>query len=230
MASLSVYAQSQRGGIERICPKIARNILDIGGSSGVFAAFIKEKLSADRVYLADRSQDALDQARDRVDGVFLVDLDKRGDLTQSIKDIKDIDLVFCLCVLEHTYDPWKVVEEIHHILAPGGMLIASLPNTQHLRFVFRALMGRWHYNDIGLFDRTHIRFFSFASAKRLLAASGLQIVATQPRITNAKLAVLNRLTLGIFQRFLALQIEIAVRKVDDAVKDTGFCGSNVVGA
>lgn len=114
--------------------------------------------------------------------------------------------------------------------ADGATIVASVPNTQHLRVIARVVSGRWHYKHTGLFDRTHIRFFSRKSAETLMTCSGLELVASTMRVRNRKLALLDKLSLGIFRRFLALQFEAAVRKTSEKVREPGFCGANVVGA
>lgn len=117
-----IYTQSHRDGIEAICPPNARRILDIGGSSGIFANAIKHSLGASAVYVADYSADALDKASGITDGTFLVDLNRRGALTEAITAVDPFDLVFCLCVLEHVYDPWALITELHETLPMGPPL------------------------------------------------------------------------------------------------------------
>lgn len=225
-----IYTQSQRTGIEAICPPNPNRILDIGGSSGIFAEAIKKSLGASAVYVADYSADALTNAAKITDGTFLVDLNRRGAITEALTPVEPFDLVFCLCVLEHVYDPWALIGELHETLPIGATIVASVPNTQHLRFILRVVSGSWHYDNTGLFDRTHIRFFSRKSAEALMTCSGLELVASTMRVRNSKLAIFDKLTLGIFRRFLALQFEVAVRKTSEKVEDTGFCGANVAGA
>lgn len=225
-----IYTQSDRAGIEAICPPSPRRILDIGGSSGRFAQAIKQSLGADAVFVADYSADALTEAAEISDGTFQVDLNRRGAITEALATTQPFDLVFCLCVLEHVYDPWALVSELHEALPMDATIVASVPNTQHLRFIARVICGTWRYDHTGLFDRTHIRFFSRRSAEILMTCSGLELVTSQMRIRNRTLAKFDKLTLGIFRRFLALQFEVVVRKSSQNVSDPGFCGANIAGA
>lgn len=228
--AVPVYTQSQRAGIEELFPDSAERILDIGGASGAFVQRAKQVLNAEQAYLADYSESALAEASERVDGTIHIDLNTRGALREQLAKHPPFDLVFCLCVLEHLLDPWAVVQEIHEALPMGGRIIISVPNTQHIRFLARAMSGRWHYDDTGLFDRTHLRFFSQRSAERLATCSGLKLVAQTSRIIHPKLALLDRITGGIFRRFFALQFEFAAIKVGEPTTDTGFFGANVAGA
>lgn len=64
---------------------------------------------------------------------------KREDLTYmgDIQDMPSVpsgsyDSAICLEVLEHVADPFRAVREIHRILAPGGVLIISVPHLSRL--------------------------------------------------------------------------------------------------
>ncbi|MDQ0838827.1 class I SAM-dependent methyltransferase [Sphingomonas faeni] len=228
--TVPIYAQSDRAGITELCPSTVGTILDVGGSTGEFAAHMKRHLGAERVYVADYSEKALDVAKSKVDDVILVNLNKEGQLANALARRAPVDLVFCLCVLEHLYDPWRVVAELHTALPIGATIVTSVPNSQQLRFVWTILTGNWKYRNTGLFDRTHIRFFSEDSAVKLMTGTGLQLVKVKRRILSKKLAKLNTLTLRRFELFFAFQIEIAVRKVSDEVFDPGFCGARIAGA
>ncbi len=84
-----------------------------------------------------------------------------------------VDLVFASEVIEHLYDPGSFLSEAHRILAPGGRLLLSTPNSAF-----------WVYRFLGLFGQTvsdlqhpgHIRFFSKNSLLRLLVAAGFDEV------------------------------------------------------
>jgi SAM-dependent methyltransferase len=78
-------------------------------------------------------------------------------------------------VLEHTTEPDLVLRDLTALLATGGGFVISVPNILTLRARIRMLMGIWRYEDAGIFDRTHLRFFSIASARALLDAAGLDI-------------------------------------------------------
>jgi 2-polyprenyl-3-methyl-5-hydroxy-6-metoxy-1,4-benzoquinol methylase len=78
-------------------------------------------------------------------------------------------------VLEHTVDPWSVLVEAHNFLAPGGQILASLPNIQFAPVLVQLLRGRWDYQDDGSLDRTHLRFFTRATMIELFETSGFEV-------------------------------------------------------
>ena len=88
--------------------------------------------------------------------------------------------VLCADVLEHLRDPLKLLREIRPYLAPGGKLLASLPNSGNLYFRLNILMGRFPQHDRGLFDRTHLHFYTWATWVDLFSKSGFMIESVRP--------------------------------------------------
>ena len=63
-------------------------------------------------------------------------------------------------VIEHLQNPWKAIENMRELLTPGGEVIASIPNVAHISTFYGLLSGCWTYEDMGILDRTHFRFFT----------------------------------------------------------------------
>jgi SAM-dependent methyltransferase len=85
------------------------------------------------------------------------------------------DYVICADVLEHLRRPALLLGELRAVLAPGGRLAASLPNSGHAYFRWNILTGRFPAEDRGLFDRTHLHFYTWQGWVDLLAAAGFRI-------------------------------------------------------
>ncbi|MEW6338553.1 MAG: class I SAM-dependent methyltransferase [Acidobacteriota bacterium] len=98
----------------------------------------------------------------------------RGDLDEGLPDLRGpFDFVVAADVLEHLRRPDQLLRSVRPLLAPGGTVIASLPNSGHLYFRLVVLSGRFPAHDRGLFDRTHLRFFTLSSWRRLFVDAGL---------------------------------------------------------
>jgi 2-polyprenyl-3-methyl-5-hydroxy-6-metoxy-1,4-benzoquinol methylase len=82
-------------------------------------------------------------------------------------------------VLEHLVDPWGVLRALRPLLSPGGRVMLSVPNIAHWTARANLLMGRFDYTDGYLMDRTHLRWFTWKSARELAASSGYLIVEEQ---------------------------------------------------
>lgn len=88
---------------------------------------------------------------------------------------ESFDAVLCLDVLEHTRDPKRVLESIKPVIRSDGIIVCSLPNVANIRIRINLAMGRWEYREIGILDKTHLRFFSISSARTLIESAGYQI-------------------------------------------------------
>jgi SAM-dependent methyltransferase len=86
------------------------------------------------------------------------------------------DIVICNDVIEHMVDHDRFLEEVKDFLAPGGALVASIPNVRYYLNLFELIVARdWEYRDWGILDRTHLRFFTERSLRRTLAQHGWRI-------------------------------------------------------
>jgi 2-polyprenyl-3-methyl-5-hydroxy-6-metoxy-1,4-benzoquinol methylase len=79
-------------------------------------------------------------------------------------------------ILEHLLDPWEAMRRFVTLLAPNGVVVASIPNIAHLSVIRGLMRGRWEYGERGLLDRTHLRFFTYRSIRELFQQAGLEIV------------------------------------------------------
>jgi SAM-dependent methyltransferase len=104
-----------------------------------------------------------------------------GDLEAGIPDVGGpFDIVLCADILEHLREPGRLLEQIRPLLAAGGRVAASLPNSGNLYFRLNVLAGRFPRHDKGLFDRTHLRFFMWAGWKKLFRAHGYEFDLVRP--------------------------------------------------
>lgn len=79
-------------------------------------------------------------------------------------------------VLEHLYNPWEVINELKRVLKKNGQIIASIPNINHISILKRLLAGNWEYENSGLLDKTHLRFFSYSTIENLFKSAGFDII------------------------------------------------------
>jgi SAM-dependent methyltransferase len=97
------------------------------------------------------------------------------------------DVVVCLEVLEHLFDPQLAAAEIARVLRPGGTFIATVPNVSHWKTrLDLAVRGRWNPRGDALsvaqpWRDPHLRFFTADSLARMLRGGGFAAVAVSGR-------------------------------------------------
>jgi SAM-dependent methyltransferase len=83
------------------------------------------------------------------------------------------DLIVCADVLEHLVDPWSVVRELGRFANASTCLAISMPNIRFVPALLRIAFGRgFAYEDQGIFDSTHLRFFTRRDAALMLRRGG----------------------------------------------------------
>jgi len=86
------------------------------------------------------------------------------------------DLIVCNDVIEHMVDHERFLCSVHEKLRPGGYLVGSVPNLRNYRVLYELLVRRdWQYTDVGIMDRTHLRFYTEKSLRRTLTMHGFEV-------------------------------------------------------
>lgn len=129
------------------------------------------------------------------------------------------DVILCGDVLEHLAYPAETLTWLAGLLAPGGAVVVSVPNIGHWTGRRAVLRGRFPQEKHGLFDRTHLRWFTRASARALVEGAGLTVVAEDftpaPLPLQARLPALRRweqCALHRWPELFALQIVLTARR------------------
>lgn len=86
------------------------------------------------------------------------------------------NVVLASHVLEHLVRPERLLHDIQHRLSPSGVLAVALPNIAHYSQRILRLRGDFHYTETGQLDRTHVRFYTYETALRLLEQNGYELI------------------------------------------------------
>lgn len=165
-----------------LIPKGSKKLIEIGCSSGALAREFK-KFSPDVDYLGIEIEEKYAElARRFCDNVQVLDIENTG--TDFWKLVADRDCWIFGDTLEHLQDPWHILKRIHEVLPVGGIVVASIPNAQHWTVQAKLSIGDFRYEDNGLMDRTHLRWFTRQTIVELFDQSGFTIENGLPRIFN----------------------------------------------
>lgn len=86
------------------------------------------------------------------------------------------DAVVCNDVLEHLVDPLATLAQLRGKLTPEGVVVASIPNIRNLPALGKVLFRRdFPQEEFGIFDRTHLRFFTRKSMIRMFKQAGFRM-------------------------------------------------------
>ena len=165
------YYENERPEMQMLLPKNVSTVLDIGCSNGNFGYAIKLNSKAE-VWGIEPMEYFAEEASKKLDKVF----------TSSIEDAMDLlpdnyfDVVYFNDVLEHLLNPYEILEKMKSKLKEDGKIISSIPNFRYFRTFFRILFkGNWDYEDQGVMDKTHLRFFTKNSIKKMYENAGYKI-------------------------------------------------------
>lgn len=144
-----------------------KRILDLGCSDGRLGELLR--LAGHTVIGVDAGK--LDGVGERLDGFIEADLNEGIPAEAGT----GFDVVLGADVLEHLYDPAKLLVESKKVLAPGGTIMTSVPNIAHWYPRLRMLLGQFQYERRGIFDFGHIRFFTGRSFEKMAKAAGMNV-------------------------------------------------------
>ena len=167
-----------------LAQKSPGRLLDLGCSGGLLSQ--RARALGHRVLGVDVKE--LPEEREPLDGFIQANLDHG--LPREVVEEGPFDIVMAGDLLEHVREPGLVLGDAHRILAPGGVLILSVPNFGHWYVRGRAVLGIFDYDRRGLLDQTHVHFFTRRSLERELRQAGFRTVRTQ--VTGLPFDVLAR--------------------------------------
>ena len=152
-------------------------ILDVGCALGINGKYLLENNKAIKVVGIEYDESMAQQALTCNTKVFCGDLND-SKFRQSVLNANyTFDYILFGDILEHLYDPLKVLTELKSMLNPNGRIIISLPNIAHIElFIQVFIKGTWPKNERGIFDKTHISWFTRKDVFSLAELANLEVI------------------------------------------------------
>jgi 2-polyprenyl-3-methyl-5-hydroxy-6-metoxy-1,4-benzoquinol methylase len=162
------YYSSERRELLPYLPSHLGSVLELGCSEGHHGRLLLRRGRATSVVGVDLYVPS-DKASEHLSRFI------RSDVVTWLNECSEtFNTVLALDILEHLEDPWTALSSISTILEPGGTVVASIPNIRFWKVIGDLLVkGRFDYQDQGILDRTHLRFFTRRSILQLFKHAGL---------------------------------------------------------
>lgn len=156
-----------------LMPSGARHVVEVGCMQGALAAAYRSANPGTRYTGIDIDPDYAAAAAAHCDTALAGDIEKFEHEKFDVLFPSDC-WVFGDC-LEHLRDPWRLVRRIRERIAPEGCLVACIPNGQHWSVQMRLATGLFRYEDSGLLDRTHLRWFTRTTLLEMWRDAGWRV-------------------------------------------------------
>lgn len=202
------YYSNVRSDLLSMLPLSSKGIkvLEIGAGSGSTLVYLKENGIAKEVVGIDIPESKRQSKSKLIDKFIYGDIEKLN----LDEYEKYFDCILLADVLEHLVFPNVVLDKVKHLLKEQGMILVSIPNVRHYKtFKNVFIKGDFAYEESGLFDYTHLRFYCKKNIESLMTLNGFEIqkMISALRVYKGRsiAKLINKITFGFFEEFLTVQ-------------------------
>lgn len=213
----ATYFRYPRPEMLAFVPVGCRRVLDVGCAEGTFGESLKRSRGIE-VWGVEPTKSAAAVAKTRLDGVIEGLFDPEIALP-----LGSFDCILFNDVLEHMIAPESALSYARDLLAPGGAVVASIPNIRSFPTVWQLIFhARWEYQDAGVLDKTHLRFFTKSSIVDMFEREGFVLesvsginafegIPNVRRLLWRLYRLANALSIGKFHDMRFLQFAVVAR-------------------
>lgn len=158
-------------------------ILDIGCGKGFFASLISNNNEIVGI-------DTIDELDVRFPFKQFIQANLEEGLKDAFESLRESKFtkILLLDILEHLRFPELLLRDCHSVLEDRGQLLVSVPNVANITVRLALLVGNWNYTERGILDRTHYRFYTRRTARRLLEENGYEVIRETMSVMPIELA------------------------------------------
>ncbi len=174
LVSQSIHLEDYNKNLLSVIPAHCQHIVEIGCQSGALAAAYK-KINPQATYQAIVfDEESAQKSRLYCDKVLVVDIDSVG--VEFFSKFSMADAWIFDGVFEKLKDPWGLLKKITQLMPVGGVLVASIFNSQYWGVQAKINSGELRYDGVGgLIDKSYLRWFNRVTMLEMLAEAGLQV-------------------------------------------------------
>ncbi|MGE5266400.1 MAG: class I SAM-dependent methyltransferase [Deltaproteobacteria bacterium] len=202
----TAYFTNARADFVRLLPRDpTARVLEIGCGNGATGALAMARGRAGRYVGVELIETQGRKARQVLSDVLIGDVEHMDFDWQPA----EFDALILSEVLEHLLEPGLLLRRLHRFVRPGGMVLASSPNIAHWRVLRELVKGRFDLADQGVFDRTHLRWFTPATFAAMFEIAGFRIDHIRPVTPfSPRVEMISRLTSGRLDHLFMTQIAV----------------------
>lgn len=190
------YYENVREDMLKYIPSDVGRVLEFGCGSGRFSALVKDKFGSES-WAVEIDKESAKAASAKLDKVLCCDAFEAIDMLPD----DYFDCIIFFDILEHLVNPYELLLLVKKKLTKKGVIVTSIPNIRFYRtFKDFVLRGEWDYQNKGVLDKTHLRFFTCKSILKMFDDLDFEIVmfegihATRSR----NLKIINFFTFNFF--------------------------------
>lgn len=189
-------------------PKSSK-VLEIGCADGFKGEYLIN-LKKCQVIGVEKDPQASKTAKDRGLTVITGDIEDEKVISE-VKSKGKFDVLLATAVIEHLADPWQALKVWQDFLKADGILVISTSNILHWSARLKFLFGKFDYEDYGLLDNTHLRFFTYDSFSKLIEDCGFKVLEYKIDPVGGGLPKLSKALSNFFPGLFAYQMVIKAK-------------------
>ncbi len=207
--SASYFSNARADFVDRLAFDPTASILEVGCGTGATGALALSEGRCGSYTGVELFEAAASEARTVLTNVITGNVETLDFPWQAAS----FDALILSEVLEHLVEPRQVVKNMSRFIRPGGLVLASSPNISHWRVVRELALGRFEMADQGVFDRTHLRWFTPSTFVEMFEDAGFKVEEVGPVTAfSPRTELLSRLTGGRFDHLFMTQIALVAVK------------------
>jgi len=204
------YYNNSRDEMLEFIPADCSIFLEIGCGIGSFGKSVKYIYKNAEYWGIELNTESAGIASNHLDKIFA------GDVFELLHKLPDnyFDCLVMNDVIEHLVDPMIFLKTIRPKLKNKAWLIASIPNVRYItNFYNLIILKDWQYENFGILDKTHLRFFTEKSIVNFFKEENFKITKLKGinPVRSYIFYLLNFMTFGFFNDTKFLQFGVSAK-------------------
>jgi 2-polyprenyl-3-methyl-5-hydroxy-6-metoxy-1,4-benzoquinol methylase len=166
-------------------------VLDIGCATGYIAEYLQKYKDCSVVGVENNPEQA--QLAQKICSVVFVgsieSQDIQFQIDQYVKKEGLFNCVYMSEVIEHLIDPWKILRVLPRWIQKDGCLVITTCNVAHWRMRIELMKGKWAYQEYGILDKTHLKFFTYETFRQILLDNDYQIIEEDYKMSDFNITI-----------------------------------------